>query len=223
MQIKAVLFDLGGTLIKSSSVSEVMKEILEAFDVKRSVQEIDRARGAAEKHVDIEKLPILGDEFWFRSNSQVLKHLGIRKNVPFLAEKITKLWWHYAKVELYPDAEKTLRLLKRNGLKIGLVTNGLKSDVRDILPKIGLTGFFDIEITSDVVGKMKPHKEIFLHALRKLNLSPCEVLFVGDMVEYDYKGARECGLKALLVDREDNVKEENVERISSLIELLELI
>jgi len=223
MEIKAVLFDLGGTLMKPPSISKTMKKILETFGVKCSAKEIDRARSAVEKHVDIEELPILGDEFWFRSNSQILKHLGIHNDTQFLAEKITKLWWHYAEVELYPDAETTLRLLKQKGLKVGLVTNGLKSDVRDILPQIGLTRFFDIEITSDAVGKMKPHKEIFLHALGKLNLSPHEALFVGDMVEYDYEGAKECGLKALLIDRENNVKGMNVEKISSLMELLELI
>lgn len=223
MEIKAVLFDLGGTLVKTSPIPEVMKKILEIYGVERSAEEIEQARKAAEKHVDIEELPILGDEFWVKWNAQVLEHLGIRKKLSFLAEKITKLWWHYSDVELYPDAEKTLKLLKQNGLKIGLITNGLESDVRDILPKVGLTGVFDVEIASNTVGKMKPRKEVFLHALEKLDVLPREALFVGDMIEHDYKGARESGLKALLIDREDDVNEENVKKIGNLTELLERI
>jgi len=221
MKIKAVLFDLGGTLVKSSPIPEVMKRILETYGIKRSTEEIEQARKTAEKRVDIKELPVLGDEFWFKWNAHVLKHLEVHDNVSFLAEKITKLWWHYAEVELYPDAEKTLKLLKQKGLKVGLITNGLVSDVREILPKVGLDGFFDVEITSDAVGKMKPSKEMFLQALKKLDVSPHEALFVGDMAEHDYKGAKESGLKALLIDREGNVEEEDVEKIRSLMELLE--
>lgn len=223
MKIKAVLFDLGGTLVKSLPIPEVMKRILETYGIKRSTEEIEEARKTAEKQVDIKELPVLGDEFWFKWNAQILKHLKVHDNVPFLAEKITKLWWHYAEVELYPDAEKTLKLLKQKGLKVGLITNGLESDVKEILPKVGLDGFFDVKITSDTVGKMKPSKEMFLHALKKLDVSPHEALFVGDMTEHDYKGAKESGLKALLIDREGNVAEENVEKIGSLTELLEHI
>lgn len=218
MKMKAVLFDLGGTLITASPIPEVMKEILKINGVERSLEEIEQARKAAEKHIDTENLPILGDKFWIQSNKQVLKQLGIRGDASFLAEKMTKLWWQYADVELYPDAEETLKTLKQHRLKMGLITNGLESDVREILPKIGLTGFFDVETTSDKVGKMKPNKEIFLYALEKLGIPPNKALFVGDMIEHDYKGAKESGLKALLIDRK-NVIEENVEKISSLTEL----
>jgi putative hydrolase of the HAD superfamily len=168
-------------------------------------------------------LPILGDEFWVKWNAQVLKRLGIRRNMPFLAEEMTKLWWHYSDVELYPDVEKTLRLLKQSGLKIGLITNGLESDVRDILPKVGLTEIFDVEVASNTIGKMKPSKEVFLHALKKLDVLPHEALFVGDMIKHDYEGARESGINALLIDREGNVEETNVEKIGNLTELLEHI
>lgn len=223
MKIKAVLFDLGGTLVKTSPISETMKEILEIYGVERSPEEIERARKATEKHVDIKELPTLGDEFWIRWNTQILERLGVCGKVSLLAEKITKLWWCHAKVELYPEVEKTLNLLKQSGLKIGLITNGLESDVREILPKVGLVEFFDVEITSDTVGKMKPSKEIFLCALEKLGVMPHEALFVGDMVKHDYKGAKECGLKALLIDRENRVKEGDVEKIGSLTELLEYV
>lgn len=223
MKIEAVLFDLGGTLIKTAPVSETMKKILEDFGVECLPEEVERAREAAEITVDIEELPILGDEFWLKWNTQILEYVGCYKNSRLLAEKIAKLWWQYANAELYPDAEETLKRLKQRGLKLGLVTNGLKSDLKDALPKVGLKGFFDVEITSDAVGKIKPHKEIFLHALKKLSVSPQEAVFVGDMVEYDYKGAETCGLKAVLIDRENKVKDDNVEKIGSLTEILAYI
>jgi len=221
MKIKAILFDLGGTLVQTSPIPEIFQKILQAHGVDRSTEEIEKARKTAEKQADIEMLPTLGDKFWFIWNAQVLEQLEIHNNVSLLAKRISELGWHYAKVELYPDVEKTLKLLKQSGFKIGLITNGLESDVREILPRVELMGFFDIEIASNTVGKMKPSKEVFLHALEKLDVLPHEAIFVGDTIEYDYKGAKECGLKALLIDREDNVKEEDVEKIGTLTEVLE--
>ncbi|MFP3985331.1 MAG: HAD family hydrolase [Candidatus Bathyarchaeia archaeon] len=219
MKIKAVLFDVGETLIRATPPAEVMRKILEAFEIKRSAEEIEEARKAVEKNANIEELPILGEDFWVKWNGQILEDLGIRNNTLFLAKKITELWWRYSEVELYPDAEKALELLKQKELKIGIITNGLKSDIDEILPKIGLKEFFDVEVASNTIGKMKPCKEVFQHALKKLNVLPYETLFVGDTVQYDYEGATQCGLKALLVDRKNNVKE-NVEKIESLTELL---
>jgi len=220
MKTKAVLFDLGGTLVKNQPIPNIMKKILGTFGIERSIKEIEEARSATEKHANIEELPILGDEFWYKWNAETLQNLGIRDNVSSLAEKMTKLWWNHSKVELYPDAEKTLKALKQNDLKVGLITNGLQSDVKEILPRTGLENFFDIEVTSDLVKKMKPNREIFLYALEKLGVSPHEAIFVGDILEIDYEGAQECGLRAFLIDREKSVKGESIQKIESLTELL---
>ena len=77
--------------MKTSPIPEVVKRILETYGVERSAEEIEQARKVAEKYLDIEELPILGNRFWIKWNAQVLEHLGIRKNVSFLAEEITKL------------------------------------------------------------------------------------------------------------------------------------
>ena len=218
--LKAVLFDLGGTLIKTAPVSEIFKRIMEDFGIKRSTEEIEEARKIVEKQFDIEDLTILKDGFWLKWNTQILEHMGIHENAQSLAERIAKQWWRYADTELYQDVEKTLDILRKRGLKIGLITNGLESDIKEVLPRVGLTDFFDVEVTSDLVSKIKPHKEIFLHALEKLGIKPQEAMHVGDKVERDYEGAKRCGLKALLIDRENNVAEEGIEKIQSLTEIL---
>jgi putative hydrolase of the HAD superfamily len=218
--LKAVLFDLGGTLITTAPVSEIFKRILEDFGVKRSAEEVEEARKTVEKQFDIEDSATLKDEFYPRWNMQILRHMGIRENARSLAEKIARQWWQYSDVKLYEDVEETLDMLKKRGLKIGLITNGLESDVKEVLPRVGLADFFDVEVTSDLVGKIKPHREIFLHALEELEVKPQEAMHVGDMVDRDYEGARRCGLKALLIDRDNSVRGEGVEKIQSLTEIL---
>jgi 2-haloalkanoic acid dehalogenase type II len=221
MKLKAVLFDLGGTLIQTPEVSEIMKQMLEAKGVARSIEEINVARKEADTHMGgYEDLPNLLEEFWIKWNTEILKTLGIHKDLEILARWISESWWEYAQARLYPEVRKVLQGLRKRGLKLGVVTNGLKSDADKVLPQVGLTNTFDVVVVTDSVGKMKPDKDIFLHALKKLDVTPHEALFIGDRIEEDYNGAKNTGIKALLIDRENKI-EENVDKIQSLEEIFE--
>ncbi len=112
--------------------------------------------------------------------------------------------------------------MKERGLKIGLITNGLQSDVNEILPKVGLQSFFDIVVVIDTLRKMKPDVEVFHYALQKLKTVPSEAIFIGDEIEADYKGAQNSGLTAYLIDRNGDVHDQNVNKISSLDDLFKL-
>jgi len=217
--VKTVLFDLGGTLVSTTEIPEVYRRILEAHGITRSIEEISHAHEETEKHLDIQELAVLFEEYWIRWNLQILNRLGINENVEALAEAISDRWWDYADVMLHADVEETLQWLRSMGLKIGIVTNGLESDYKEILRKVGLLDFFDVKVGIDAVGKMKPDRDIFLYALNKLDASPSETLFVGDQLKEDYEGAKKTGLTPLLIDR-DNVISSNVEKIRSLKEIM---
>jgi len=221
MKLKAVLFDLGGTLVYTPEISEIMKRMLEAKGILRSVEEINKAREEAETRIGGYKdLADLREEFWIKWNTEILKSIGIQKDLEILATYIFESWWDYAEARLYPEVTKVLQKLKERILKLGVITNGLKSDIDKLLPQVGLTDTFDVVVVIDSVGKMKPDKDIFLHALKKLNVKPHEALFIGDRIEEDYNGAKNAGIKALLIDRENKI-EENIDKIQSLEEIFE--
>lgn len=222
MQVKAILFDLGGTLIKTTEISYVMKRILKDHGIDRSVEEISLARSEVERNLDFQDLAKLLNEFWVQWNLRILDSLRVKTNARALAEFVATHWWDYSNVTLYPDAEKILPLLKEKGLKTGIVTNGLQSDVDQILPKIGLQGFFDVIVVIDTLRKMKPDSQVFHHALRKLKIQPSEAIFVGDEIEADYKGARNALLRTYLIDRDGKVKDESVNKIFNLHDLFKL-
>jgi len=222
MRVKAVLFDLGGTLIKTTEIPRVMKKILEDYGINRSLEEIKRAKLESEKGLDFRDLANLLDEFWVQWNVRILSKLQVKASVSALAEYITTHWWNYSSVKLYPDARKTLPTLKEKGLKIGVVTNGLQSDINQILPKVGLQEFFDIVVVIDTLRKMKPDSEVFHYALQELKVASSRAIFIGDEIEADYKGAQRSGLRAYLIDRKGNVQDESVNKISSLDDLFEL-
>jgi len=69
------------------------------------------------------------------------------------------------------------------------------------------------------VGWRKPAKQIFQFALEKLQTSPKECIFVGDDPNWDVAGARDAGMKAILIDRRGQFQE--ADSIKNLYELLD--
>jgi len=216
--IMAVLFDLGGTLIKTAAVPEIMKRILHAYKIQKPLSEITLACKEVDNQLTLEDYTLSYDEFWTEWNMRILRRLQIDGNLKPLAEAITERWWDYADVRLYPDVKVTLRGLRSKGFKLGLVSNGFIRDIDEVFRRTGLTGIFDVAVGVDIVKKPKPNREIFLYALEKIKVSPSEALFVGDNLEMDYEGARKAGLNVLLIDRDNKVKG-MVKKISSLMEI----
>jgi putative hydrolase of the HAD superfamily len=223
MQLKAVLFDLGLTLIRTSSFPEIYTKILAHFRIIASIDNIVRAQKETEKEFDMSSYDESHrKEFWTNYNTSLLKKLGIDENMLFVAEQIDALWWDYSHVEVYPDVEPTLYGLKKEGIRIGLISNGFKKDLYRVLRKLGLEKWFDTIVCIDSCNCAKPNKEIFLYALKRLGIKPNETIFVGDSVMQDYEGALGVGIKPYLIDRERKFSF-NYNKLVRLTDILELI
>jgi putative hydrolase of the HAD superfamily len=102
-------------------------------------------------------------------------------------------------LEPYPRVIPTLIKLKKQGLKLGIVSDAprLKAWLR--IASMGLTEFFDFVITrDDVRGEKKPSMLPFRAAIRRLGLRPDEIVFVGDNPERDILGAKKAGMVTVL-------------------------
>jgi len=218
LKIKAVLFDLGGTLVYQKPL-ETFQRILHNHGIAKSIEEIRQAFDKGGKDFDTqghEALPM--HEFYARWNMAILKHLGITRSVKGLAEEIDRQWYEFSEVCLYREVIESLRKLKQIGLKLGVVTDGYEFDIEQILLKARLEEVFDVCVGADTAGKRKPDPEAFKHALRQLKVKPEEAIFVGDRLEQDYLGAQKVGMKALLIQREGKPPT-GVNAISSLNEI----
>lgn len=220
-KIKAVLFDLGGTLMQSAfGPPEVIRRILEAYGVNVPLHDITEAHEANVREFDSEELVNSGQAYWTNWNFKILKRLNIQENNELLAKKIGELWWKYDKLEVYPDTVETLIQLKNREIKTGIVTNSPEKDFTFILQNLSLTSYFDEVVGIDACKKAKPDKEIFLYAVNRLHVYPEETLFVGDSLKFDYEGAEKAGLKPLLIDRDERFPD-MVNAIKSLVEVLQ--
>ena len=223
MSLKAVIFDLGLTLIRTESFPEIYRRILARFGIPMQVEDIVQAQKETETEFDMSTYyENQRKEFWTNYNVLLLEKLDIKENTTFLAAQIDALWWDCSNVKAYPDVEPTLSGLRAKGLQIGLISNGFKQDLDNVLNELELEKWFDVITCIDSCNCAKPDKQIFLYTLDKLGVKADEAVFVGDSVEQDYEGAFGVGIRPFLIDREEK-HPNHFNKISSLTELLTVL
>jgi putative hydrolase of the HAD superfamily len=132
-----------------------------------------------------------------------------------------------AHARLLPGAKETLQALRAGGLKIGLISNTMWPGHYHLadLARHGLAEYFHHTLFSADVGVWKPHPEIFYRSLSALGVLPHEAVFVGDFLLHDIVGAQGVGMKGVHITTgefsDDSVEPDG--RIGALAELPALI
>ena len=135
------------------------------------------------------------------------------------------MWHDYLRID--PVAREVLAEIGRTR-SLALVSNfDYAPYVHDLMVRLELEPLFDTILVSDAVGVKKPHPGIFEQALQRLDLSPEQVIHVGDSQE-DVEGALGAGIRPVWIDRNRRGRWQApadlpVRRISGLPELLELL
>jgi 2-haloalkanoic acid dehalogenase type II len=204
--IKAVLFDLGNTLVKMWVPELTYERVLASLGIRRSVEEIKEALAKTEEQFKLHKYRLTYGkvpykEYWDKWDALVLKNLGVSEDRRLIREIQTR-WYDHADCVIYSDVKHTMSKLKQKGLKTGLISTAYEEDINAISKEAGLkTNLFDIVIGANTIKEEKPHPDVFKYALKELNVKPEETLFIGDNIDADYNGAENVGINALLIQR----------------------
>ncbi len=188
MTIKAVVFDLDGTIVTFNldykSLRAEVRGYLVRIGVPPSVLKLN------ENIFDMLKKTEL-----FMTNSGKSKAFHeIKEHAMNIADRYELE--ASAHTGLLPGAFETLKDLKKMGLKIGLCTVSSTNSTENILNRFKLAEYFDAVITREKVSQVKPSPEHCQAALDSMRVSAAETLVIGDSVN-DMIGARE--LKAIAV------------------------
>lgn len=100
------------------------------------------------------------------------------------------------RVQPYPDVGRCLSSLAHRH-PLAALTNG-----NACLHLTGFEHYFRFSISAIEAGAAKPDPRMFLHAARRLELAPAEILHVGDDPERDVSGALAAGFHSVLLDRD---------------------
>ena len=216
--IRAVLFDVDFTLARPGPElgPEGYVSAGSAHGLELDAAAYERARDAA--FVDLQRHPELDhdEEIWIAFTERIVRGMGGAAPASHAcAVEITSRWANHENFELYEDTVPVLEQLRRDGIKIGLVSNSAR-DVREFARHHALE--IDAGISSFHHGKTKPHASIFRAVLDLLEVEPHEALMVGDTVDDDVEGARAAGMQAVLIDRL-GLRPDFAPRIETLFEL----
>lgn len=234
MAIRGVVFDAVGTLFRSArAISEVYAEAGRGWGADLSTAEVaKRFTPAFFRHFG-RAGP--GDAATMTATSEELEELRWRRVVADVFQGVggehlfRQLWGHFASGaawEVFADVEPTWSELRRRGLVLAIGSNydrRIQSVVRELRPLSDCEHVFH----SSAVGHAKPGVGFFRFIESSLGMGRDELLFVGDDLNNDYRGAINAGWNALWLVRSASRSDQesggsvdvDAERVASLSEV----
>lgn len=105
----------------------------------------------------------------------------------------------FRELKPYPGVRDLFADLKRAGMRLGVITHGLEVKQAEKLVRLGLVQYLDPEaiFISDQIGINKPNPKLYATALRAMELSPEQVMYVGDNPKNDVGPPKSLGMIAV--------------------------
>ncbi len=191
--MKAVIFDLDGTLINSVIPFEKMKQMIIAY-----LESVGVTPGLL-------KDLMLNFEITGKAVEDLRAKRFTEEEITTVLERVSEIM-NRVELESVESAVVTegvraaLRDLKKKGLKLGVMTRGCREYAERVLVRLGLRECFHAVVARDDVEKPKPDPEHAFHLLGLLGVSAAEALYVGDHWS-DAECARQAGLGFVLFRR----------------------
>ncbi len=220
--IKSVVFDLDHTLFDRYETLKCVAPLLkERFKInpKYSVEEI------AEKMIYFDKNFVHFG--WVRLQKELIKsdliieEIGLDDYRKFVMGKFMTI------AIPYNFTSPMLQILKNEGYKLGLITNGNSELQRSKLKILDLNQYFDYIYVGGEHELQKPNIEPFLETASALDLKPCECVYVGDNPINDIEASRKAGFLPIHVQTTGNWTLPEIEKpkysVKTVAEIPELI
>jgi putative hydrolase of the HAD superfamily len=234
MDFEAILFDLGNTLVtRTVKEKNLMLKALEKIDLKAKsiISEDDEPSLGRLSSIYVK---LYRDMDYFRETFLIEIPIDVWLNnllIQTYNERIATSIMDFAKetviearssfVKTFDKVVNMLKELKKD-YQLGIISNVSSEEVvYQIVSDLNIDRFFEVIITSAGFGVRKPYPGIFYYALRGLGVEKIDsVIFVGDSMIHDIKGAKKLGMKTILIS---NYKEKPKEADITIDEVRKVI
>jgi len=234
LKFKAVLFDLGSTLIEYENQDwPTLGKIGVAAGyplIKRifpHLAEVEQFGETFYKHLReiLDGRDNYSEIELYDTCNRIFHLMGLSLDDGVVEKFVDKYYQPVTEqITLIPGAVEILGKIKGHGLPIGLVSNSIFPEKfhRAEMERFGLLEYFDFTIFSSTVGIRKPSKNIFNMALKKAGVKSSQAIFIGDRFDSDIAGAKNAGIVAVWKYRQERENPDNVKPDYSIINLDEL-
>lgn len=189
--LKAVVFDLDGTLIDSvPDLTTATNALLADFD-RPPVTEMDVAKMVGD-----------GAPWLVRRAFQATGAAAAEEDISALTRQfLTHYEGHEAEqTRVYPGVFEVLDHLKAMGLRLAICSNKPQKPTEGALDGLGLSPYFEVVLGGDQLdGIRKPDGLPLEIVLKRLGINPDQALMVGDNAN-DVGTARNAGVPVIVVD-----------------------
>jgi len=176
-QIRGIIFDLDGTLIESyEAIYLGLKECLQYFG-----KEIFPFRDL-KKYLKADLEATLSQFFTLEE---------VLKGIPIMRKKYEEIYLD--KTHFLNGAQEVLKALHSEGVILGIASNKLGRFSRGAILHLGVSDYFKSIIGAGDVSRNKPFPDMIHTALKEMNLSPEETIFVGDTLT-DIQTGKQAGV-----------------------------
>jgi putative hydrolase of the HAD superfamily len=192
MKIRAVAFDLDGTLYRNAAM--YLRSVPFFFRHPRLIRHFGHVRRRIRSTRPITDFHEKQAELLGRS-----LHISPERARLLIDTLIYERWERVLmRVPTYDGVPETLVAFRSAGLKVAVLSD---FPVERKLSFLGLQGLFDCAFSSEETGYLKPNPEPFLELAERLDLPPREIMYVGNNYKYDILGAKEVGMRAAYLTR----------------------
>lgn len=184
--VKAVLFDLDGTLLDTApDLGAALNAVCEQYERPAINAELFTPV-ASHGSRGLLKLAFADDYDLMETE---LRHA-------FLSAYKDNIATH---TRPYPGVLQLLALLQRESIKIAIVTNKPEKLTQQLLPHFPEFKAIEVVVSGDTLSVAKPSPEPLFHAAEKLGVAPMDCLYVGD-AERDIEAGRNAGMVTVLAE-----------------------
>ena len=187
--IKAIIFDMDGTVIDSTE-SDYMawKRIFAEYNTDIAYDEYVKVLGVKSDEILQRFLSLDGEEL----------HKALKRKLHYFNQIIEEQG-----LASIPHVENFLKQLKDSSLRVALATGARKEKSDYVLDKVNLKRYFETFTTAEDIRNGKPHPEIFLKAAARMNVSPSQCIVVED-AENGVKAAKNAGMHCVAITTTTN-------------------
>jgi len=182
--LKAVIFDIDGTLIESVDLhARSWVDSFARFGIQVTFEDVRRRIGeGADRLIPAFVPPEMPDDR--------------RKQLEEFRSELFKRDY-LDKVKPFPKVKELFGSIKADGCKLVLASSCAADEIDQYKAIAGITDMTDHDVTADDAGSSKPSPDIFLQALDRLApIGPSQTCVVGD-TKYDGEAARRAGVPFL--------------------------